>query len=70
MLTQEVAKLADMLLHAAISHVAAVARQNFGLRHWIGLAAFVGIAEDEFARLERRPGAGRRYLTSALYHGL
>ena len=64
-LAQELAESAHMLLHAAISHVAAVAGQNFGLRHRIGSAAFVGIAEDEFARLERRPGAGRRFLTRA-----
>ena len=70
MLAQEVAKPAHMLLHAAVGHVAAVAGQNIGLRHGIGLAAFVGIAENEFARLERRPGARRRYLTRAFYHRL
>src|SRR6266536_2282545 len=65
-LAQEVAEFADMLLQAAISHVAAVAGQNFRLWQIGGRSVFVRVAEDEFARLERRAGAGRRHFASAL----
>jgi len=65
-LAQEVAELADMLFQAAISHVAAIAGQNF--RSWQigGRSVFVRVPEDEFARLERRAGAGRWHFASAL----
>ena len=54
-----------MLLQAAIGHVAAVAGKNFGLRQIGGRSVFVRVPEDEFARLERRAGAGRRHFASA-----
>ena len=54
-----------MLLQAAIGHVAAVAGENFGLRQIGGRSVFVRVAEDEFARLERRAGAGRRHFAGA-----
>ena len=66
MLAQEIAKPAHMLLQAAIGHVAAVAGKNFGLRQIGGRSVFVRVAEDEFTRLERRAGAGRRHLAGAL----
>ena len=59
MLAEEVAKLAHMLRKPAVGHVAAVPRENFGLRALGYDAVFVGIAKDEFARLQRIAGAGR-----------
>ena len=70
MLAQEVAELADMLLQAAISHVAAVAGQNFRLRQIGGRSVFVRVAEDEFAGFERPPGAGCRNLSGAFHDRL
>ena len=46
--------------------IAAVAGQNFWLRQIGGRSVFVRVAEDEFARLERRAGAGRWHFASAL----
>ena len=48
-----------MLLQSAISHVAAIAGENFGLRQIGGRSEFVRVAKDEFARLQRRASAGR-----------
>ena len=45
--------------------IAAVAGQNFRLRQVGGRSVFVRVAEDELAWLERRAGAGRRYVAGA-----
>ena len=66
MLAQEITKPTHMLLQAAVSHIAAVAGKNFGLRQIGGRSVFVRVPEDEFAWLERRAGAGRRHLPGAL----
>src|SRR4029077_329433 len=59
-----------MLLQPAIGHVAAVARENFGLRQIGGRSGFVRITEDEFTRLELRTGAGGRHLATAFNDGV
>src|SRR5580700_4104807 len=66
-LAQEVAELADMLLQAAISHIAAVAGQNLRLWQIGGRSVFVRVAEDEFAGFEQPPGPGSRNL-SGVFH--
>src|SRR5262249_62066892 len=62
---EAVRNLANMRLQPPIGHVTAVAGQNFGLRQIDGRSEFVRITENEFARLERRVGAGRRHFASA-----
>src|SRR5690348_8536756 len=69
MLGEEVAELADMLFEAAISHVASVSR-HFRDWHRIGLAAFVGVAEDELACLQRAAAARIWYVLGAFDHRL
>ena len=64
-LAQEVAKPSDVFLQAAIGHVAAVAGKDFRLRQIGARSVLVRVAEDEFARLERRAGARRRRLAGA-----
>ena len=59
-----------MLLQATISHVAAIAGQNFRFWHISGRPLFIRVTEDEFARLERPPGAGCRHLSGAFYDRL
>src|SRR6476620_7641152 len=59
-----------MLLQPPIGHVATVARYNFGLRQIGGQSGFVWVTEDEFARLERRAGAGCWHLATAFNDGL
>ena len=66
MLAKEVAKLPHMLLEPPIGHVAAVARENFGLRAIGNDAIFVRVAKDELARLQRVAGAGRGLLARPL----
>src|SRR5262249_47795268 len=53
-LPQNLAKTIDMLLQPAIGHVAAVAGKCVRLRAVGGHSIFVRIAEDKFARLQRR----------------
>ena len=50
----------------AVGHVAAVARENFGLRAVGYDAVFVRVAKDELARLQRIAGARRRLLARSL----
>ena len=59
-LAKEVAKPPDMLRQPAIGHVAAVPRENFGLRAVGRDAIFVRVAKDELAGLQGIAGAGRR----------
>ncbi len=56
---EEFAESADVLLEPQIGHEAAVARQFLRLRDLRDGAAFVGIAEKELARLDRRSRARR-----------
>ena len=65
-LAEEVAKLPDMLRKPAVGHVAAVPRENFGLRAIGYDTVFVRVAKDELARLQRIAGAGRRLLAGPL----
>src|SRR5579863_1774986 len=62
MLAKEVAKPPNMLRKPAVGHVAAVPRENFGLRAVGYDPVFVGVAKDELARLQRIAGAGRGLL--------
>ena len=62
---QKVAKRADMFLQTAIRHETAVARKDLRLRLLNGGAVFIRVAEYEFARLQRRAGAGRRLFAGA-----
>ena len=66
MLAQEVAERPDVLLQAAVGRVAAVAAEDFRLGLAGHVAVLVGIAEDEFARLQRAARAGRRLVARAL----
>src|SRR6185503_5922023 len=50
---------ADMFLKPPIRHVAAIARQGFRLWQIDRRSVLVGIAENEFARLERAARSGR-----------
>ena len=59
-----------MLRKSAVGHVAAVARESFGLRVIGYDTVFVRIAEDELTRLQRIPGAGCRLLARPLDHRL
>jgi hypothetical protein len=54
-----------MFLQPAIRHVAAIAGKYVRLRTIGGHSILVWIAEDEFARLQRRARAGRRLLATA-----
>src|SRR5438093_218790 len=54
-----------MCLQAAIGDVAAVAGKGLALWQTTAGTAFVWVAEDELARLQRGAGAGCRLLTSA-----
>ena len=65
MLFQKVAKRADVFLQTPIRHEAAVARKDLGLRLLSRGAVFVRVAENEFARLQRRAGAGSRIFAGA-----
>ena len=61
MLAKKVAELPHMLLEPPIGHVAAVPRENVGLRAVRCDAIFVRVAKNELARLQRFAGA-RRWL--------
>ena len=69
-LPKKLAKLPHMLRKPAVGHVAAVARESFGLRAVGYDTVFVWIAEDELTRLQRIPGAGRRFFARLLNHRL
>ena len=60
-LPEKLAKLPHMLLEPAVGHVAAVPRENFGLRALGYDAVFVGIAKDELPWLQRLAGSWRRF---------
>src|SRR5262249_48758124 len=60
-LAQKVAKCAHVLLQSSIGHVAAISRENLWFRRLWRRTFFTGISEDEFAGLNRWPGAGRRH---------
>ena len=70
MLAKEVAKPPDMLRKSAVGHITAVARESFGLRAIGYDTVFVGITNDELARLQRIAGAWRRLLARPLDHRL
>ena len=59
MLAQELAKLPHMLFEPPVGHVAAVPRENFRPRTVGYDSVFVGVAKDEFARLQRFAGSWR-----------
>src|SRR5215217_3671906 len=65
MLAKKVAKSADMLLQSAIGHEGAISGENFWLRQRHHLAALILIPENEFTRLDRRSGAGRRLYSAS-----
>ena len=66
MLAQEVSKCSHVLLQAAVGSVAAVAAEDFRLGLAGQVPVFVGVAEDEFARLQEPARAGRRFVARPL----
>ena len=63
---EEVAERPDVLLQAAVGRVAAVAAEDLRLGLAGHVAVLVGVAEEEFARLQRAARAGRRLVARAL----
>ena len=69
MLTQKVAKSTDMLLQSAIGHEGAISGESFWLRQRHHLAALILMSKNEFTRLDRCAGAGRRLYSASFYLG-
>ena len=65
LLPQELAERADVLLHAQVGEIAAIARQDLRLRQRRRRSALVVVAEEELAGLHRRSGARRRLLAGS-----
>src|SRR5438876_955893 len=65
MLAKKVAKSSDMLLQSAIGHEGAISGENFWLRQRHHLATLILMSENEFPRLDRRAGAGRRLYSAS-----
>ena len=64
-LAEEVSERSHVLLQPAVGRVASIAAEDFGLGLAGHVAVLVGVAEDEFARLQRTARAGRRLVARA-----
>ncbi len=66
MLSEEVAKCAHVLFHSEIGDITSIARENLRLRQLRARSFFIGIAKEEFARLEWGARAGCGFHSRAL----